>query len=323
MEKKANHGGLISFEPTQTLNKWGFISKSWNGRVYPPFYHPERIAGLINEWKPDERDIFICTHQKVGTHLTKKFVVELLRSFQLHPSDHGITSGDIGHGTVPWPEVSISQYGRDAFMEKLDKNRSVPRVWYTHCSIEDFPFQPNNNKSKVIHAFRDPRGAVVSQYHFYRSHPMLGVSQDLDLENFIDLFLEGKLYFGDYLEHTKQMLEKSAGVLGQDQVISIKYEDLVDRKLESVRRISKFLFPDLVLSDETAESIVKATEFDRMKKEISDNPQSFHFNPDKFFREGKSLGWKESLSKEQQYRIFSVAKEKWPEIETYYQLDQD
>ena len=94
----------------------------------------------------------------------------------------------------------------------------------------------------------------------------------------------------------------------------------MDRKLESVRRISNFLFPKRTLSDESAQSIVQATEFDRMKKEIKENPQTFHFNPDKFFREGKSLGWKESLTKEQQTRIFSKAKEKWSGIETYYQL---
>lgn len=319
MEKKSNHGGLISFEPTQNLNKWGFISKSWNGRIYPPFYHPDRIAELVNEWVPDERDIFICTHQKVGTHLAKKFVVELMRNLQLHPTDHGISSGDIGHGTVPWPEVTISQYGKAAFWEKLEKNQDFHRLWYTHCSLGDFPFQLENNKSKVIHVFRDPRGAVVSQFHFYRSHPMLGVSQDLDLDSFIDLFLEGTLYFGDYIEHTRQMLEEAASILGESQVISIQFEDLVDRKIESIKRISKFLFPDLSLPDKKANLIVKSTEFDRMKQEITENPQSFHFNPDKFFREGTAMGWKNSLSKAQQDRIFSGAIEKWPAIEKYYQ----
>ena len=268
-----------------------------------------------------KRDIFICTHQKVGTHLTKKFVVELMRAFSFHPPGHGIAMGDIGHGTVSWPEVSISQYGKKAFQEKLRNDRDVPRLWYTHCSLDDFPFQLKNNTSKIIHVFRDPRGAAVSQYHFYRYHPMLEVSADLGLDDFIDLFLEGKLYFGDYFLHTRQLIEKGSDRLGPKNVISLKYEDLVDHKLQSAWRISNFLFPNHYLSDEIANLVVQATEFDTMKKEIKKNPQTFHFNPDKFFREGKSLGWKDSLTAEQQKRIFYVAKEKWPEIETYYQLE--
>lgn len=151
---------------------------------------------------------------------------------------------------------------------------------------------------------------------------MLGVSPDLELDDFINLFLEGKLYFGDYLEHTRQLIENGADRLGDGNVISLKFEDLIDKKLDNTKRISNFLFPGKTLLDESAELIVQATEFDRMKSEIKENPQTFHFNPDKSFREGKSLGWKDSLTKEQQSRIFFGSKEKWPEIETYYQLEQ-
>ena len=70
-----------------------------------------------------------------------------------------------------------------------------------------------------------------------------------------------------------------------------------------------------------ASTIVEATEFNRMKKEITENPQTFHFNPEKFFREGKSFGWMESLTKDQQSRICSVAKEKWKGIKTNYEFE--
>ena len=321
MDKRNNHGGLVSFEPTVALNKWGFTAKSWDSRIYPPFFHPDRISELVQKWEPDMRDIFICTHQKVGTHLTKKFVVELLRNYKFHPPEHGISLSDIGHGTVPWPEVFVSQYGSEAFNDQLNDNVDVPRLWYTHCSLDDLPFKATSKGPKFLHVFRDPRGVVVSQYHFYRSHPMLGVSSELDLESFIDLFLEGKLYFGDYFEHTVQWLKRGMAELGAENVLSLRYEDLVDSKIESVKRISNFLFPHLELSDESAAMIVEATEFNRMKKEITENPQTFHFNPEKFFREGKSFGWMESLTKDQQSRICSVAKEKWKGIRTNYEFE--
>lgn len=321
MDAKKPHGGLISFEPTYRINSWGFIAKTWNERVYPPFYHPERINALMNEWEPNEHDIFICTHQKVGTHLTKKYVVELMRHFELHPQGHGIHSGDIGHGTVPWPEVSISQYGKEAFLEWLNKNKDVPRLWYTHCSIEDLPFIVNQNKAKVIHVYRDPRGAVVSQFHFYKYHPMLGVSEALDMDSFIDIFLEGALYFGDYFDHTTRWINESGKVLGNENVLSLQYEDLVDNKVDCMMQLANFLFPTLTLHKEDAACIVQATEFDTMKKEISNNPQTFHFNVDKFFREGKSLGWQESLNMEQQEKINAVARIKWQGLKTNYSFE--
>ena len=311
MGTTSNHGGLLSFEPTRALNKWGFISKSWNNRNYPPFFHPESIEELMLNWETGPNDIFICTHQKVGTHLTKKYVVELLRHCRLHGPEHGISTGDIGHGTVSWPEVYVSQHGKEAFYKKLASDYNVPRLWYTHCSVHDLPFKSVHQKTKFIHVFRDPRGAVVSQYHFYRSHPMLGVSQDLDLDTFIDLFLEGSLYFGDYFRHTTEWSFYSNGSIAPENILSLRYEDLVDNKRESLEKIAGFLFPELVLDDESVNSIIESTEFNTMKKEISNNPQSFHFNPDKFFREGKSLGWRDTLSYEQQDRICSVAKEKW------------
>ena len=321
MDTKKPHGGLISFEPTYRLNSWGFIAKTWNNRVYPPFYHPERINALMTEWEPNENDIFICTHQKVGTHLTKKYVVELMRHFSLHPPGHGIYMGDIGHGTVPWPEVSISQYGRDAFQETLNRNKDVPRLWYTHCSIDDLPFKVHQNKAKIIHVYRDPRGAVVSQFHFYKYHPMLGVSEDLDMDSFIDLFLNGDLYFGDYFEHTKRWINEGGNLLGNENVISVRYEDLVDNKVDSIMQLAGFLFPTRTLNREDAAQIVLSTEFDTMKKEITNNPQTFHFNVDKFFREGKSMGWQDSLTLEQQGKINAVARTRWHDLKTNYSFE--
>ena len=62
-------------------------------------------------------DILICTHQKVGTHLTKKFIVEILREAAVLHAGHPAAEGDIGKGAVPWPEVTASQRGMEAFLD--------------------------------------------------------------------------------------------------------------------------------------------------------------------------------------------------------------
>jgi hypothetical protein len=313
MSNSSNHGGLKAFEPTLQMNEKGFIYKTWDDRIYPPFYDPEAIAQLQQSWDTDEHDMFICTHQKVGTHLTKKFVSEVLRSSVNYPATNGISSGDIGHGTIAWPEVMISQHGMDHFKQHIENTKGYPRVWYTHCSMHDLPFRSAHPKTRFIHVFRDPRGAFVSQYYFYRSHPMLGVSEDLTMDEFARMFTEGNMYFGDYHTHTLDWISGCEGKIDKENLLVLKYEDLVERKMESARILCQFLLSENLPTDAQLEEIVAATEFNTMKKEITENPQSFHFNPQTFFREGKSYGWMEKLTEEQIHTIDQKTALTWGE----------
>ena len=65
-------------------------------------------------------------------------------------------------------------------------------------------------------------------------------------------------------------------------------------------------FENLERSTADLEIIIEKTEFDKMKKELEEKPQSFHFNTEKFFRSGKSYGWLSELSKDQQNKIEKV-----------------
>ena len=308
------HGGLVNFPPFAPLNRFGFLAKNWNQHTYPPFYHEERVAYLKAHWVPGPLDIFITTHQKVGTHLTKKFVIELLRHTYGYPEGHGVATGDIGHHTVPWPEVLVSQYGTENFESYLAKTEGWPRVWYLHSYLDDLPFRSTHPDTKFVHVYRDPRGVVMSQYHFYKSHPLLGVSNDLDLDSFVHLFLEGPLYFGDYFDHTVDWLFSHRKGLN---IQSWRYEDLVDEKRASAEQLQAFLCPAEHRKPELLERVVQSTAFDQMKSELTQKPQSFHFNTAKFFRAGTSFSWMTDLPPQHIENIEAVAREKWghlPEI---------
>jgi hypothetical protein len=307
----SNHGGLKSFEPIHLLNPMGFKYKSWDNRIYPPFYNPEKIKWLQNNWHTDENDIFICTHQKVGTHLTKKFLCEILRNTIDYPVNNGISSGDIGHNTIPWPEVMVSQHGEDHFLAFLEATKGLPRVWYTHCSIHDLPFCTAHPNSKFIHVFRDPKGVFVSQYHFYRSHPMLGVSDKMTYDDFLAFFLEGNLYFGDYHVHTLDWINTLDKRIKKDKLLVIRYEDLVERKLDSVKTLTNFILNAHSLTENQFEEIIRTTEFNKMKQEMMVNPQSFHFNPQTFFRSGTCYDWMEKLNSDQIDQIDTKSKSIW------------
>lgn len=288
---------LKTFPPLRHLPSGGMLHTRHRGVMYPPFMDLDIIERLEKTWAAAANDVFICTHQKVGTHLTKRFLVEILRHAQRDIPDCIYRSGDIGHGTVPWPEVMASQHGMDHFHHHLERTSGQARLWYTHTRIEHMPFQSVHAGARFIVVTRDPRAVAVSQYFFYRNHPLLDFPHHLSLDAYVELFLGGDLYFGDYFTHVRDWSAGGPPLGDPFQVLTISYEDLVQQKAQMVRKITAFLLPDFVLDDCEVAAIVAATEFDRMKADISQNPQSFHFNPETFFRAGTVRDWEQHLSR--------------------------
>ena len=93
---------LKTFGPSKKLNRAGFLHIEGDQKIYPPFFDLNAIEQLRENWETQANDIFICTHQKVGTHLTKQFVSEILRAVYSYPENNPMASGDIGHATIPW-----------------------------------------------------------------------------------------------------------------------------------------------------------------------------------------------------------------------------
>ncbi|MFM1745726.1 MAG: hypothetical protein RLZZ630_1663 [Bacteroidota bacterium] len=292
----------------------GMLCHHHEGRILPPFIDPDSIRQLQEGWDTDENDIIICTHQKVGTHLTKKFVVEILRRAFSYNEEHGMATGDIGHGTVPWPEVMVAQHGIDDFDQFRERTKGEPRVWYTHCEPEDLPFRSIHPGTKFIFVYRDPKGAAVSQYFFYKSHPLLQFPQDMGIDTFVDHFLEGGLYFGDYHRHTAEWIANCGGRIRPESLLVLRYEDLVEKKIDSARTINRFISPEVILDENALNEVAESTAFDTMKESITKNPGTFHFNPNTFFRAGKTNDWEEKLSAESIEKIDAKTAEYWKTI---------
>ena len=296
-QESALRGGhvLRTFEPAIPLHMGGFLHGRYRGTAFPPFIDIDANADLARTWDTDQYDIFICTHQKVGTHLVKKFIVEILRE-RLKDRSNIYATGDIGHGTVPWPEVSVSQHGRAYIDEHIAKTHDTPRAWYVHCSYEDMPVRSFHPKSKFVVVFRDPRAVAVSQFYFWKRHPLLSVPDDMMLDDFVRLFIEGDLYFGDYHQHVRGWIDRKDQRIPSQNILALSYEDMVNRKFDVARALARFLAPNVSFSSQTLRNIALSTEFNTMKQEVTANPQSFHLNPKVYFRSGTTNDWEQKLS---------------------------
>lgn len=302
---------LRVFPPFLTDEDGAWLHHRWRDKRYPPFINPRATAALGESWDTSPDDIFIATHQKVGTHLTKKFLLETVREVFDLPEDHALHSGDIGPRTVPWPEVLLSQHGRVAWRDFLQRTAGHPRLWFLHNAIEDLPARRVHPRSRFVVTVRDPRSTAVSQYHFWRRHPLLRVSPQLSMDAFIDRYLDGDLYFGDYHQHVLGWVRRSSPHIQPEQVLVLRYEDLVQNKLESVARLARFLAPGHPLTPSAQERIATSTGFDSMKREMTVNPRSFYFNPKVFFRSGKTRDWEEQLTPAQIAAIDDKTQRVW------------
>lgn len=311
MDKSHNQKKLLTFEPLSNISEDGFLCARQGQYTYPPFYNLSSTSTLVKTWDTQPNDIFVCTHQKVGTHLTKKYVVEILRNSHQLPEIHPMAAGDIGHEAVPWPEVLISQHGEQAFWSFIAATENTPRVWYLHNYSDALPFRSIHPESKFIYTFRDPRGAAVSQYFFYRGHPNLDVHPQLSIDSFLHLFLHGKLYFGDYHQHVLDWITGCHGAISSSQLLCMRFEDLVMHKIHSVEKIASFLSPQFTLNDHTTRAISGTTEFETMKQSLIQTPGSFHFNPTTFFRSGTTDDWKQHLNERQQETINEKTRSCW------------
>ena len=302
----------VSVAPESPLSPdLGFLHARANGRMIPAFIHPEAMQALRETWDTTEHDILICTHQKVGTHLTKKFIVEILRKAGALQTGHPTADGDIGKGAVPWPEVTASQGGMEAFLEFLERTQGQPRIFYTHANVDELPVRRLYPKTKLVMTYRDPKGAAVSQFHFYKKHPTLGVSPDLTLQQFVDLFLAGDLYFGDYHQHVEAYFDSGRHGVCPGQVCILRFEDLVEHKVEAICQLEQALFGEDRLTRAQRNAVAAATEFNTMKQSILKNPGTFHFNAEHFFRSGRTDDWKDQLTQRQVAAIDRKTRQQW------------
>ena len=311
-EKALRPGHMFrTFEPLGRIESKGFLHTRYHEKNYPPFINPESTQHLKSTWDTDANDILICTHQKVGTHLAKKLLVELVIANASHREALPYGDGDIGHGAVPWPEVTISQEGESAWMAFMARTQLVPRLWYTHCAYEDLPCRRIHPKSKFVVVVREPKAAAVSQFYFWMRHPLLGVDPRLEIDAFADLFARGVLYFGGYHQHAAGWVHRIDNQIHDNQVCLLFYEDMVEKKTETIEKLQAFLYPGRSISPENVAAIAAASEFNAMKEDITSNPRSFHLNPQLYFRSGTTDDWKQKLTPHAMRVIDEATRRHW------------
>jgi hypothetical protein len=141
-----------------------------------------------------------------------------------------------------------------------------PRLLKTHFSRANCPTSAHP-QTKYIFAVRNPKDCCVSYFHHNRNFKLYDWS-DGQFDTFFELFMSGRLAFGDYFDHLLGWLPH----LEDNNVLFLKYEDMLADLEGAVRRIGLFLggrAADIVRDPVSLARVVTESRVDAMRQNQS------------------------------------------------------
>lgn len=234
-------------------------------------------------------DVFIVSYPKSGNTWTRFLIANLV-----YPNERA-SFANINQ-LVPDPEA-LSRRALD----------SLPRPRYIKSHQYFDPRYP-----KVIYVVRDPRDVALSHYHFQRKRKVLADGDPI--EPFVSRFVHGSTSsYGSWGENVAGWL---ATRNGSNAFLLVRYEDMIARPNEELRRVSSYL---RIEPDEARiQQAVQRSSADEMR--IMERSQAHLWSSTKdtrqdipFVREAKAGGWKSELP----HTCISEIENKWGALMRY------
>jgi len=190
----------------------------------------------------------------------------------------------------------------------LDKEVKFFKTHHINCKIDEHTFTNKSNTLGTIYVVRDPRNLVNSFTNHYSidkntaknfitsRQSVTGALGKMKKDNNIFTIL------GSWNDHLKSWTNMNQNLL------LIKYEDLIKNPLNEINKIIKFLanLIDFSYNEEKINNIINSTSFEVMKKKetekdfhesVMDNKNENKVN---FFNLGKENKWEKYLNSEDQ-----------------------
>ncbi|KAK8763456.1 hypothetical protein V5799_033942 [Amblyomma americanum] len=199
-------------------------------------------------YEPEEGEVLIASYPKCGTTWLQHIVLNIFFSGESTPEE--------------LEEVRKSSYLEFIGAEGARKLRR-PAAIKTHLPFSKLPY---SEKVKYIYVARNPYDCCVSYYHHFRTRPWHHFAEGT-FEEHLDMFVEGKVDYGDYFDHLLPWYE----LRHASNVLFLTYEELKKDTTAWVLRIADFLCKQeygdrLSAHPRYLEMVLNAISFKSMKK---------------------------------------------------------
>ncbi|XP_022912505.2 luciferin sulfotransferase-like [Onthophagus taurus] len=275
--------------------------KDFDGCILPNefFLTKEKIEHF--EVKDD--DVWVTSYPKAGTTWTQEMVWLIGNDLDYEGAKvsvdqrfpfievNSLTKAMMKFGKKRNPEKFSKEFVVTDNIKKLNETEGK-RFIKSHLPWYLLPRQITDGlkKPKIIHVMRDPKQVSVSYYH----HNNLVIPLfDENLSNFIDIYVQGKVLYGDYFNVVKSYLKQSH----LPNLLIITYEDMIRDIKSVIKKVSEFLNKNF--TDEDIDKLAEHLSFNQMKNNQAVNREYISGNDDeKFMRKGTVDSYKEELSDE-------------------------
>ncbi|XP_067652277.1 sulfotransferase 1C2-like [Haliotis asinina] len=227
-------------------------------------------------------DVLIAAYPKCGTHWLWE-IVNMLRA---------------GNSKYNKKGKEIAMLGMPKF-SRPDELPS-PRVLNSHQYFRHLPETLAEKKIKTIFIMRNPKDVSVSYYNHVNGLK-LSVGFDGTYSEFLDLFLDGKVPWGDYVDYVKDWLQVKQ-VHPELPMLTLFYENLKKDPVKNIRMVADFI--GVSVSDELCEEIAEACSFKKMRTTDKDKEHA-RPQPD-LWKDGDVGDWKNWITVAQSEKIDDV-----------------
>ncbi|KAH7972049.1 sulfotransferase ssu-1 [Rhipicephalus sanguineus] len=206
-------------------------NNSDQGGYFPAAYHvieglhvsrlfTERNLRSAMSYRPRDDDVFLVSYPKCGNTWLQKIVSAVFNCAE--------SSGESGGAQQEELSTYLDFVGAEGA-------RSLARPAYikSHLPYDKHPCSP---KAKYIYITRNPYDCCVSFYYHTRGLPTYRF-QDGTFDEFFDMFVEGKVDYGDYFDHLLSWYAHR----DDPNMLFITYEQLKKDTADWVQKIADFL----------------------------------------------------------------------------------
>ncbi|CAL5018899.1 unnamed protein product [Urochloa decumbens] len=300
-------------------------------RKYGGFWYPEHLMAatlaMRDTFAARPSDVILATMPKAGSTWLKALVYAVVRRGR-HPHELVPAAGPGRargvHGDHPL--LASSPHELVPFLHDLynggpllrledEEGTPSPRVLAVHAAFTALPASVPESGCRVVYLCRDPKDAFVSLRHYLDDIKPKGSAMTPLAEAF-DLFCDGVSPFGPVWDHMAGYWKES--VARPEEVMFLRYEDLKEDAVGSVRRLAEFLgcpFTGEEVAGGVPEAVVALCSMDRMRSVQANRDglhgtESWSFKNSAFFRKGEVGDWKAHLTPEMAQRLDAIVEDK-------------
>lgn len=251
---------------------------------FPIFISQADMDLIAQEFVAQDGDVFVVTYPRSGTTWTEQMVHLLVH--QGEQGEQRLTDA------VPWLETLPHRPGG---MHEFLKTLPGRRLFTSHLPYPLMP-QHGNTTAKVVYVARNPKDVAISTYF----HDQSKAGYEGTWEEHLQLFMNGDVAFGSYLDHVLPWWQASQR---DRNILFLKYEDMKNDHAGNVARIASFL--EIQTDADLIDKVVTMSSFQSMKSGQNTNFDWIPQKEDKpkHFRKGDVGDWRNYFSVEQSQQM--------------------